>query len=133
LPRNANGKLQQQALERIVAQWKDAAGAPNSGQFEFVVALDHPALAGHFPGRPIVPGVLLLDRVLVRLSAALDRPLTRLRQVKFTAALLPGEVARVAFERDAGRVRFQVEAQRHGAPVQLASGSALLAAPAGAA
>ena len=27
----------------------------------FRVEADHPALEGHFPGRPIVPGVVLLD------------------------------------------------------------------------
>ena len=29
-----------------------------------VIAKDHPALAGHFPGNPIVPGVLILDEVM---------------------------------------------------------------------
>ena len=28
------------------------------------VAADHPALPGHFPGRPIIPGVVLLQIVL---------------------------------------------------------------------
>ena len=30
---------------------------------KFRVAADHPALPGHFPGRPIVPGVVILDHV----------------------------------------------------------------------
>ena len=34
------------------------------------VASDHPALAGHFPGQPIVPGALLLDEVLHAIDAA---------------------------------------------------------------
>ncbi|MBS1142561.1 MAG: hypothetical protein H6R13_4014, partial [Proteobacteria bacterium] len=26
---------------------------------------DHPALTGHFPGRPIMPGVVLLDQAIL--------------------------------------------------------------------
>jgi 3-hydroxymyristoyl/3-hydroxydecanoyl-(acyl carrier protein) dehydratase len=33
------------------------------------IAADHPALAGHFPGYPIVPGAVLLDEVLHALDA----------------------------------------------------------------
>ena len=36
----------------------------------FTVPHDHPSLPGHFPGRPVVPGVVLLDRVLAAIEAA---------------------------------------------------------------
>ena len=65
----------------------------------FTIPADHPSLPGHFPGRPLVPGVLLLDRVLEAIEArnpALGA--LRLPQVKFLQPLLPGEEARVELE-----------------------------------
>lgn len=87
-------------------------------QQSFVIASDHPSLPGHFPGRPLVPGVVLLDRVLDAVEAAhvaaglgaLPGPL-RLPQVKFVQPLLPGEAARIALDRIDGaapRWRFRV-------------------------
>lgn len=77
---------------------------------EFAVPHDHPALPGHFPGRPIVPGVLVLDHVLDAVEAA-HGPLRgglRLPQVKFLQPLLPGETACIALEGAAPRWRFKV-------------------------
>lgn len=75
-----------------------------------LVATDHPALAGHFPGRPIVPGVVLLDYVLREAEHWLGRPLhvAALPQVKFTAPLLPQEQAQLQLELDRGELRFRI-------------------------
>jgi 3-hydroxyacyl-[acyl-carrier-protein] dehydratase len=65
----------------------------------FNISIDHPALPGHFPGQPIVPGVVVLDRVLTVIEAqhgALG-PL-RMPQVKFLQPLLPGQSARIEIE-----------------------------------
>ena len=57
----------------------------------FTVAGDHPALDGHFPGRPVVPGVLLLEYVLDAIEAGQALPASlRLPWVKFARSLLPG-------------------------------------------
>ena len=65
----------------------------------FTVPADHPSLPGHFPGRPLVPGVVLLERVLEAIEAGHGAlgPL-RLPQVKFLQPLRPGEEARVELE-----------------------------------
>ncbi|QQQ01718.1 hypothetical protein [Lysobacter enzymogenes] len=66
----------------------------------FVVAADHPCLPGHFPDRPLVPGVVVLERVLDALQAQHGvLPALRLPQVKFLQPLLPGQTARVELER----------------------------------
>ncbi len=130
LPRSDNGKLPRQALDRVFEQWRHAARLPVEAEFRFVVPLDHPALAGHFPGRPIVPGVLLLDQVLTHLSSTSGRQVALLRQVKFLSAMLPGETARVAFDTEGQQVSFSVTTLRQGVVVALASGSLSLAEPA---
>lgn len=76
---------------------------------QFSIAPDHPCLPGHFPGRPLVPGVVVLDRVLAAVEAV-HGPLgpLRLPQVKFLQPLLPGEAARVELDGAAPRWRFRV-------------------------
>ncbi len=64
----------------------------------FVIPADHPALAGHFPGNPIVPGVLVLEHVQRALEARIGPVrLTGLPQAKFLSPLRPGEPCTVAF------------------------------------
>lgn len=74
----------------------------------FVIPPDHPALPGHFPGNPIVPGVLVLEHVQRSLQACIGPlHLTGLPQVKFLAPLAPGETCVVSFTNLAeGQVEF---------------------------
>jgi 3-hydroxyacyl-[acyl-carrier-protein] dehydratase len=66
-----------------------------------VIAKDHPALAGHFPGNPIVPGVLLLDEVLQAAEQWRGRfRLKSVESVKFTAPLEPGNAFSIELNED---------------------------------
>jgi 3-hydroxyacyl-[acyl-carrier-protein] dehydratase len=86
-------------------------GAP-ARTARFAVPPDHPSLPGHFPGRPVVPGVVLLDAVFALAGA---RP-ARLLRAKFAAPVGPGEEVEVAFqERAENRVGFTC--RRRGAVV----------------
>ena len=67
----------------------------------------HPALTGHFPGNPIVPGVVLLERVAAALRAWRGERVERL-DAKFVQPLLPGEDAMIELRADAGRILFAV-------------------------
>jgi 3-hydroxymyristoyl/3-hydroxydecanoyl-(acyl carrier protein) dehydratase len=58
------------------------------------IPLEHPCFPGHFPGMPILPGVLLLDRVMSLAQASLAHPLDActLHNIKFLASVAPGDV-----------------------------------------
>ena len=84
---------------------------------DFSVAAEHPALPGHFPGRPIVPGALLLAEAT---QAILAQPhwaarlgsTPRLAIVKFLAPVQPTAAGAMALQlhvQDTGtRLRFEV-------------------------
>ena len=55
------------------------------------IAADHPALAGHFPGNPLVPGVVLLDEAIASIERARGGAFGkfRLASVKFLQPVKP--------------------------------------------
>ena len=55
-----------------------------------IIHADHPCLPGHFPGSPLVPGVVILDEVIAALAEwRQNSQLSRIRMVKFLAPLQP--------------------------------------------
>jgi 3-hydroxymyristoyl/3-hydroxydecanoyl-(acyl carrier protein) dehydratase len=75
---------------------------------EFSVPVDHPCLAGHFPGQPIVPAVLILDlscELLCRLEPGLGS-LREVRNAKFTRPVRPGETVRLSAGGAGGLLRL---------------------------
>lgn len=76
----------------------------------FCIPATHPCLPGHFPGHPLVPGVVVLEQVLLAASQAAGQAAATLRlpQVKFLAPLYPGQAAEVVLDGQAPRWRFQV-------------------------
>lgn len=73
------------------------------------ISPDHPALPGHFPGNPLVPGVVILDRVMDAVAHGLPGwRVAGIRKLKFLRPLLPGQAFEVvcAGVKD-GRLRFR--------------------------
>lgn len=83
------------------------------------IAPDHPSLAGHFPGLPIVPGVVLLDETLHAIEQLqhVEQASWTISAVKFHHTVAPGDELRLTCD-------WQPEAQVH---FELRSPQALVA------
>lgn len=69
----------------------------------------HPSLPGHFPGNPVVPGVVVLSHILggVKNNYPALR-VTGIRKLKFLQMLLPDQSFSVEFSApDANSLRFK--------------------------
>ena len=105
LPRDPLGKLPLARLrEHVVAL---SSGSSTAIIRHFSVPASHPALPGHFPGRPIVPAAWLLTLVAAACRDAFgDHPM-KLQNARFRAPLAPGATVRVQLDRrDDGRILF---------------------------
>jgi acyl-coenzyme A synthetase/AMP-(fatty) acid ligase len=116
LPRNATGKLPLEALRALAAAGAKSAATTESGEPAgaaaalLPIAIDpaHPAFAGHFPGMPIVPGVVLLDAALHALALDGTAP-CEIVSAKFLGIVRPGE--ELGLKRQllaSGRVHFDL-------------------------
>jgi 3-hydroxyacyl-[acyl-carrier-protein] dehydratase len=82
---------------------------------EFVMPESHPVLPGHFPGDPIVPGVILLAWC-EQLAADFTQAPVIVRNwlgVKFLHPLKPGQSCRITIESGSGsRAAFRILANQ---------------------
>lgn len=88
------------------------------------IPVDHAAFAGHFPGTPILPGVVLLDVALRIIAEAYQLALDHceIGSIKFLSPVYPGDT--LAFHHEhltSGTIRFEIRS----AQTTIASGTLL--------
>lgn len=125
LPREATGKLQRRMLKGLLdgevgaarTRSADLVLRPLHGddederRFDVEVPSDLVYFEGHFPGRPILSGVALLEAAALRPSQRAWPELGGLRQVqrlKFRQPIGPGERLTCRLHREGDRVTFEL-------------------------
>ena len=101
--------------------------SPEGAVYALSLPPEHEAFRGHFPGDPILPGVVLVDWA-IRLGEAQFGPMGAFRglaQVKFLAPVRPGDGLELSLKPAPGRLAFTYQC----GPERKASGTVLLEAP----
>ena len=80
-----------------------------SHQCQSLIGAQHPSLPGHFPGNPVVPGVVILDEVLHALAQWQPQwQAAGFNSVKFLLPLLPDEAFTMEFQQTKpNRIKFE--------------------------
>ena len=71
---------------------------------QVTIPMDHPSIAGHFPGSPVVPGVVMLGEVMAAMRAIVrsDIAFVGLPSVKFVSPWIPGERLTIQLDSEGG-------------------------------
>ena len=94
----------------VTGRGPDTRRNRDSIETEIHVPPAHPVFAGHFPDRPLLPGVMLIERVIEAAEELLGRPLAivEMPRVKFLAPLGPGDRAHIRLRREREMIHFEV-------------------------
>ena len=103
LPRETTGKLTLHALRAFALKTL----ADNTTPTTLHVPHDHPSFAGHFPGQPVLPGVVLLSMVMEALQSRLGTP-AQIDQAKFLAPVLPGDTLALRVTAQRNSLQFEL-------------------------
>lgn len=95
---------------------RDADGAR---EVTLYVPADHACFAGHFPGRPIVPGIALLHWVVTELARWQGRALdiAGIEALKFRRPVGPGETFTLALSRASASGSWAYEMRDDAGPI----------------
>jgi len=103
------------------------ANEDGSTTFEFRFPPNTPMFAGHFPGHPLLPGIVQLEMARLSAESVLNRPLAvrAVSKAKFLRPILPEQLVRLTLKLlDQGgtiqvRATLMVEGQRVGEAILL--------------
>lgn len=114
LPCNAQGKVTQSAIETLfncslqLPLMRPVAKSADRLVFKLLYVKDSAYLAGHFPGYPIVPGVVILQSLSVLLNNYWGLRADGIVRLKFSAETLPGNEQLVTLSRKGDSVTAEI-------------------------
>lgn len=97
-------------------------GSDGDAMIEFRFAENDPTFSGHFPGRPLLPGVFQLEMARLAVEWVLNSPVSvrEITKAKFLRPILPAEIVRLELKLARkestieARARFSVDGQPAG-------------------
>jgi 3-hydroxyacyl-[acyl-carrier-protein] dehydratase len=117
--------MQSSVLAARIGEYEKNADGANV--FEFCFRANNPVFAGHFPNRPLLPGVFQLEMARVAAESIFDCPLAvrEMSKAKFQRPILPDETVRLELKLSEtekiiqARANFSVKGQVAGETILL--------------